>query len=130
MKWRLLGALVGLGYAAFSGFLALASTGGGHGTMMFLMVFAVPNLCGLYYPMMGWMAVGLDSPRKRMIFGSLLAVNVIISTFIFVSGFWEDPYAARVWRSNPQEVILFTASFAIPSVLFAGILLNSIMRRP
>ncbi len=127
MKKRIIGAAIGIAYAAICGFISLLSTGGGHGSLMWVFLFVVPELCGIYFPMMGFLGADLSSLRSRWIFGMILAVNVIISIVLIVGGFTDDPYTTTAWNADPQGAVFITAFHIAPSLIFTAMLLVSVL---
>lgn len=126
MKRRVVGAALGLVFAIFCGFISLLSTGGGHGSTMWLFLFVVPELCGIYFPLMGFLGGDLRSSRSRWIFGIILAVNIIISAVIIGGSLVNDSYTVKAWKSEPLASTFITAIHIVPSVLFTAVLILSV----
>ncbi len=74
---RLAAGFAGLIYAALYGFFAMFATGGGHGNFVWLFSFIFIEFFGIYFPVMGVLAVDLGSRFTKVIFGSLIIFNVI-----------------------------------------------------
>ena len=127
MKKRIVGVAIGLVYAVFCGFISLGSTGGGHDSFMWLFLFVIPELCGVYFVLMGFLAVDLHSSRFRWIFGVVLAVNIIISAVMIGGSFTSDPYTIMAWNSQPLEAVFITAIHIVPSLIFTAILVVSVV---
>ena len=118
MKRRLIGAAFGLVVALFTGFISLLSTGGGHGSFMWLFLFVIPNLCGLYFPLMGWLGANLSSYWTKLAFGCLLAVNFIISVVMAFSFSMNDPYTEKAWNTDLIGAGFVSAILFVPNVIF------------
>jgi hypothetical protein len=127
MKRRVVGTLVGLAYAVICGFLSLLSTGGGHGSFMWLFLFVVPGLCGVYYLLMGYLAADLGNSEHRWIFGILLGVNLIVSLLIIWGSITDDPYTLKALELEPIVSIMLTAIHLVPSFALGIRLLSSIL---
>jgi hypothetical protein len=59
MKRRFAGAAFGVIFSIFCGFISLLSTGGGHGSYMWISLFVIPELCGIYFAVMGFLGAVL-----------------------------------------------------------------------
>ncbi len=127
MKKRISGAAIGLVFAVVCGFISLLSTGGGHGSLMWVFLFVIPELCGIYFPVMGFLAADLSTLRSRWGFGLILAVNAIISAVLVVGSFADDPYTIKAWNSDPLAAIFITAIHAVPSLIFSAMLVVSVL---
>jgi len=117
MKSRLIGAAIGLVIALFSGFVSLLSTGGGHGSYMWLFLFVIPNLCGLYFPLMGCLGANLSSYSTKLAFGSLLAVNLIVSVVMAFSFSMNDPYTEKKWNNDLIGSLYLSSPFRSKCVI-------------
>ena len=127
MKKRIIGAAIGLVFAVICGFISLLSTGGGHGSLMWLFLFVIPELCGIYFPFMGFLGADLSSSRSRWFFGLTLAVNLIISAILVVGSFADDEYTIKAWNSDPLAAIFITAIHIVPSLIFTAMLVVNVL---
>jgi hypothetical protein len=84
IRKRIMAGLIGLAYAILYGFWTLLATGGGHGNFVWFMLMFFPGIAGLYYPLMAVLAVDLRSFNAKVVFGGLLALNVIVSLLMLL----------------------------------------------
>ena len=132
---RVVAGFVGLVYASIYGFWTILLTGGGHGNFFWLFLFLFSDVIGLYFPLMAVLAVDLRPRLTKIIFGSLLAFNVIASSMMIATWVTEvsDDYRpsdfSKVIEMFGLNSILFWAGIHfLPTFLFAFFLIRSIMR--
>lgn len=122
MKRRFAGAAIGVIFSIFCGYISLLSTGGGHGSYMWISLFVIPELCGIYFAVMGFLGADLRASAFRWIFGILLSVNTIVSSIIIWGNVANDPYTIKAWSSDPSAAIFVTAIHVMPTVILATML--------
>lgn len=127
MKNRIFGAVIGLIFSLLCGLISLLSTGGGHGSLMWVFLFVVPELCGIYFPLMGFLGADLSSSTSRWIFGLILATNTIISTAIIAGSLLDDIHTIKAWDADPQGGIFVTAVHTFPFLIFITLFIVSIL---
>lgn len=127
MKRRFTGAAFGVIFSIFCGFISLLSTGGGHGSYRWISLFVIPELCGIYFAVMGFLGADLTTSSFRWTFGILLSVNTVISSIIIWGNVANDPYTINAWNSDPLVATLITAVHIVPTFVFGTMLVLSII---
>lgn len=127
MKRRFVGAATGFLFGIFCGFISLLSAGGGHGSYMWIYLFVIPELCGIYFAVMGFLGADLSNSVFRWIFGILLFVNTIISSVIIWGNLTNDPYTIKAWNSDPLVATFITAVHIVPTLILATMLVLSVV---
>ncbi len=110
----------------------MLATGGGHGNYVWFYLFFYAHLFGLYFPIMGALSASLKSFGSRVVFGSLIAINLGIS-LIVISG-WVFGIAGddlndfdKTLRIGGSGLVLFSGFVHfLPSLLFLFILNRAI----
>ncbi len=120
MKRRIIGGAIGLAAALIIDFLALMSTGGGHGSLMWVFIALIPNLAGLYFILMTALAASINSSALRWIFGIALSVNWIIQLWLLVTGVFSDEYTIKFVRVDPWSAVIITAIMLVPNLCYTG----------
>lgn len=132
---RIIAGVIGLFFAVVYGFWTMLATGGGHGNFLSLMLFIFVEFFGLYFPLMAILAVNLRTFIVKVIFGSLIAFNLIFSC-IMIIGWITDTEIARNSLTDFDMVIQSNGTFWVvfmigahffPTLIFAFLLLKSIL---
>jgi|SRR5690606_16560918 len=112
----------------------MLAIGGGHGNFLWIMLFIFVNCFGLYYPIMAMMAVNLRSYAIRMLFGCLLAANVIASMVMIVGWITETSSDGmptdfeHTYRVVGASGLIFSGVVHfLPSILFVVLLVRSFL---
>lgn len=132
---KLIAALVGLIYAVVYGFWTMSITGGGHGNFIWLGLFVFIEFFGLYFPLMIVLAFDLRSQLRKIIFGSLIAFNLVASTVMILGWATETETAgerpsdfAKMIQINGIGFVIFCAlAHFLPTIIFAFLLTRSIL---
>lgn len=129
---RLIAGAIGVVYAIIYGFWTIMATGGGHGNIIWLLLFIFTEFCGLYFPVMAVLAVDLRGSIPKIIFGTLLALNLTASSLLIADWVTEDPARqgdfSRLIERGHIELILFSAAVHfLPTLVFAFLLVRSII---
>lgn len=103
--------------------------GGGHGEIVWLIMFLTAGLAGFYYPIMAFLSVDLRSLISKSIYGSLIGFNLIVSFFWLIrSGFGSDMGRPSDFQKmgNSEPFLVLFAAFAhfLPTIVFLLILIN------
>ncbi len=134
LKKTILAGLLGLAYISIYGFFTMFETGGGHGNFVWLMLLIFVNCFGLYFPLMAMIAVNLRSWTARIIYGCLLAANVIASIIMILAWISETSstgptdFERTMNAGGINEIIFSTAIHFLPSLVFFILLLRSLMK--
>lgn len=131
MAKRVIGGLLGLGYAIGYGFWTMLLTGGGHGNFIWMILFFTAYLFGLFFPIMGALAVDLRPIVIKSAFGTLLFVSVLIHVLIIapaLSGGPGDLTAdlQKSWARGPLMVIFSATVHFLPIAILSLVLVRSI----
>lgn len=126
---------VGLVYAVIYGFWTMLATGGGHGNFVWIGLFLFVEFFGLYFPLMCVLAVNLRSFFIKILFGSLIAFNLIASTIMILGWMTEtEPlkngmtdFQRMMEGSGIWSLILCAAAHFLPTIVFAFLLVRSIL---
>ena len=106
--------LLGFLYAVVYGFWTMMATGGGHGNFIWFLLFLMPGIFGLYFPLMAALAVELRERFIRMIFAGLLGFNLVTSIVMIVGWITESPTDGR---SDFERTV---GSLGYGGILFCG----------
>lgn len=130
---RIIGIVAGIIYALIYGFWTMFITGGGHGNFIWLFLFFFPEVLGLYFPLMCFLATDLRSLFSKVAFGVLIAVNVIVSS-VLITGWINEPstgdgpsdYSRMVQANGIGAVVLCAGLHFLPTFVFIGVLIRAI----
>ncbi len=131
---RIAAALIGLAYAALYGFWTMFMTGGGHANFIWFFLFIFVGFWGLYFPLMAVLIVDLRSMLSRIIFGGLIAFNLMGSSLMIFDWVREPSYLmpgdfAKTFPSlGWKGLIFFGAIHFLPTIVFAIFLIVSMTR--
>lgn len=133
--WKRLSAgIAGLLYAGLYGFWTMLATGGGHVNFIWLFLFLFAEFFGLYFPLMAVLAVDLRRRFTQIIFGGLIAFNLIVSS-VLIYGWITEPGSdrpsdfSRTVRANGYGgVIVYAAVHFLPTIIFAVFLILATAR--
>src|SRR5687767_4159182 len=109
---RVLAGVIGLVYAVVYGFWTMMVTGGGHGNLIWFLMFIFVYLFGVYFPFMNILAVDLSSRFVRIIYGGLILATICAS-LVLIYGWISDPESTyfdfqKMWE-NYQGTVLTCA---------------------
>jgi hypothetical protein len=106
------GLVIGVIFAAIYLLLAFAASGAGHATSLFFAVVFPYGLGLLLFPVIGFLAVNLNSFLTKSLLLVVLAIHYGL-TFTFIKMFWvEDfPYFEKMWNYSPVSIILPVAFY-------------------
>ncbi len=127
MKRFLLTSL-GIGFSVIYLFLALLTSGGGHGPS-FTFAGAAPYGLGLLvFPVFGFLFSDLKLPMTKVVCLVMLAAHYVAVTYIVATS-WvsEMPYAERAWSVSPLNILLPVGWYAVGQVIVWGVLAQSIV---
>ena len=132
MGKRVIGGLVGLGYAICYGFWTMLLTGGGHGNFIWMILFFTAYLLGLFFPIMGALAVDLRPIIATAAFGTLLIVSLTIHVIMIapiLSGSPGDMSSdlQKTWARGGSMVIFSAILHFLPIAVLSLILVRSIV---
>lgn len=132
---RLAAGSAGVIYAVLYGFWTILLTGGGHVNFIWFWLFLTVGFFGLYFPLMAVLAVDLRRLFTKIIFGILIAFNLIVST-VEIYDWTNHPgddrpsdFSRTVRANGIEAVILFAAIHFLPTIIFAVLLVMSIARK-
>lgn len=130
---RLIAGVGGSLYAVIYGLWTMLAMGGGHVNFTLLLLFILVDFGGLYFPLMAALAVNLKPFLVRVIFGSLIAFNLIVSSIMIVG--WANE--SRVDGPSDFEkmlkmdglglIMIFAAAHFFPTLVFAFLLVRSML---
>lgn len=131
MAKRVIGGLLGLAYAIGYGFWTMLLTGGGHGNFIWMILFFTAYLFGLFFPIMGALAVDLRPIIVKAAFGTLLFVSVLIHFLIIAPALSGGPGdmtddLQKSWARGPVMVIFSAIVHFLPIVALSLILVRSV----
>jgi hypothetical protein len=118
----------GLLYAVIYGFWTMLATGGGHGNYVWFYLFFYAYFFGVYFPLMGALSADLRSFGHRVVFGSLIAINlgislVVILVWLFGGAGGDLDDFETTWGIGGSGLVLFSAFLHfLPSLIFLYIL--------
>lgn len=132
MGKRVIGGVLGLGYAIGYGFWTMLLTGGGHGNFIWMILFFTAYLFGLFFPIMGALTVDLRPIAAKAAFGTLLFVSVLLHILIIAPALSGGPgdIAAdlqKSWARGPAMVIFSAIVHFLPIVALSLILVRSVV---
>lgn len=132
MSKRVIGGLVGLAYAFCYGFWTVLLTGGGHGNFIWMILFFTAYLFGLFFPIMGALAVDLRPIIAKAAFGTILTVSLsihVIMTAPILSGSPGDMSSdlQKSWARGASMVIFSAIVHFLPMAVMTLILIRSIV---
>ena len=131
---RFAAGVIGVLYAVLYGFWAMLATGGGHVNFIWLFLFFIVGFFGLYYPVMAVLLVDLRKRLLKMIFGSLIGFNLIVSVVMIVGWITEkdgdrpSDYSRMVQHNGIEGVLLCGSLHFLPTLVFAFMLIRAITR--
>ena len=132
MSKRLRAVLIGCGFTVVYGLWSAAITGGGHGNFIWLLMFIFVEFFGLYFPVMGALAVDLTSRTIRIVFASLLLFNLHASAVLRVGWMTEVEDGGRTEYSRILEVsglgfvIFCIIIHFLPTIVLSAFLFRSL----
>lgn len=131
LRKRIIGGLIGGAFAAVYGYFTVLTTGGGHGNLAWFLMFVFAEFFGLYFVVMGALAMDLRTFFQKVLFGSLLGYGFIVS--ILMIGMWTGGYNSgwtddfsKLWANNRGLVVLCGIVHFLPLIIFVFVLLKSI----
>ena len=131
MIWkRFLGAVVGVVYAVLYGFWTLLETGGGHGNLIWVVLFCTSYFYGTFFPIAGLIAADLKPRWARLSLGVLIAIHLVATTVVLIAAFRTDLVTAdlqKMWEFYRGSLVLSASIHLLPIVVLASILLTTIL---
>jgi hypothetical protein len=123
-------AFVGILYAFLYGFWTAMATGGGHVNFIWMWMFITVEGFGLYFPIMGVLSVDLRGRITKLIFGSLIVINLVLSTVQLLSWVTDtegDPMTdfERTVRSGYGTLAICAFVHFLPTLVFTLLLIGS-----
>ncbi|MEO7660700.1 MAG: hypothetical protein ABIV48_13885 [Pyrinomonadaceae bacterium] len=124
---------IGVVYAVIYGFWTMLATGGGHGNFIWFLLFLFVEFGGLYFPLMVALSVNLKPFLVRVIFGSLIAFNLIVSSIMIVG--WANEsrvdgpsdFEKMMQIYGLPEFLIFPVAHFFPTLIFAFLLIRSML---
>ncbi len=132
LRKRIIGGLIGGAFAAIYGFFTILTTGGGHGNLVWFLMFVIAEFFGLYFVVMGALAADLKTFFQKVLFASLLAYGFLVSILMigmWIGGGnsdWTNDFS-KVWTSNYGLVLFTGVVHFFPLMIFTFILVRSIL---
>lgn len=129
---RIIAGAIGLLFAVVYGVWTMMLTGGGHGNFIWFIAFLTAGLLGLYYPVMTFLAVDLRPLLAKVIFGSLIGFNLIVSLtwiikWVTESGDGRPTDFQKMWQMGPGLVIFSALAHFLPTIIFLFLLTRSVI---
>ena len=132
---RIIAALIGIAYAAAYWFWTMLITGGGHANFIWVFLFFFVEFAGIYFPLMAVLAVDLSSRLVKIVFGSLIAFNVIGSSLMILAwitgatGDSLDDFSTTISIIGVGSFLFSTFLHFLPTLAFSVMLYRSIFSR-
>jgi hypothetical protein len=127
---RLLGLVIGLIFGAIYGFIALLSTGGGHGNFIWIMMF-FPTMFGLLvFPVIGFLAVDLKARIYRIIFVLVMLFHYV---GIFIQLYGSESLlrdTRKIWALEPQVTILGASIYLLIQLFIWAFFVRGLLSAP
>ena len=122
---------IGLLFALIYGVWTIMLTGGGHGNFIWFSLFLTAGLLGIYYPFMAFLAIDLSSLIAKIVFGSLIAFNLIVSLFWIIKWITEANDGRptdfqKMWQMGAGWVLFAAFAHFLPTIFFLLLLIRSI----
>ena len=132
---RVIAGIIGFAYAVTYGFWTMLLTGGGHGNFVWFGMFLFVEFFGLYFPLMAVLAVDLRSFIIKVVFGTLIAFNLIASSVMVFGWITEtEPvrngltdFERRLQLDGVGFIIIEITVHLLPTLIFAFLLVRSIL---
>jgi hypothetical protein len=129
---RFVAGVIGVLFAVLYGFWTMLATGGGHVNFIWFFLFLFAEFVGLYFPLMAVLAVDLRARLSKIIFGSLIGFNLIVSVVMIYGWITETTLSTDFSKTFPhygvKGLLFFAAVHFLPTFVFAFLLIRSIMR--
>ncbi|MBA3713345.1 MAG: hypothetical protein H0W76_12990 [Pyrinomonadaceae bacterium] len=125
---RLLLTSLGVGFSVVYLFLALLTSGGGHGPS-FTFAGAAPYGLGLLlFPVFGFLLSDLKLPMTKVAcLVMLVAHYVAVAYSVATSWVSEMPYAERAWSVSPSNILLPVGWYVAGQFIVWGLLARSVI---
>jgi hypothetical protein len=126
-RWWL--GLLGLLYSAGYLFVAVMTSGGGHGPR-FTFAGLMPYGAGLLvFPVLGFLMGNLQSAPFKIAYGVLLLIHSATVVGFVVAWWAEDqPYVTRAWDSSPLNILLPVGWYLTGQIILWATLLWAVLR--
>lgn len=129
---QIIAGAIGLLFAFVYGLWTMMLTGGGHGNFIWFILFLTAGLLGLYYPLMAVLAVDLRSLIAKVIFGSLIGFNLVVSLFHIIKWITEAADGRptdfqKMWKMGAFWVVFSVFAHFLPTIIFLFLLIKSIV---
>lgn len=111
---RIIRGAVGLFFAFVYGFWIVLSTGGGHGNFIWVYIFMIAGLYGLYYPIMAALSADLRPTVLKVIFGALIVFHLLASTILMIA------WIFALTDTLPDDFEKTFAAIGMWGLLFSG----------
>jgi len=115
---RAIGLAIGFIFAFVYGFFTMLATGGGHGNVLWFLLFLYAGLYGFYYPLIGFVIPDMRPFWARAIAVSLVVANLSISVIVII---WaviiQD--IQKSWRRDSTVFIFLAVVHFGPLVVIA-----------
>ena len=118
------------------GFWTMLITGGGHVNFIWIWLFITVDMFGLYFPIMSVLSLNLQTQIVRIIFGALIAANLILSSIIIYGWVTEidverlSDFSRTIRANGIGAVYFFAALHFLPTIIFLIILIWSVVLHP
>jgi hypothetical protein len=128
---RIIAGAIGVLFAVVYGGWTMMLTGGGHGNFIWFIAFLTAGILGLYYPVMAFLAVDLRPLLAKVIFGSLIVFNLIVSLIWIIKWVTESDDGQptdfqKMWQMGSGWLLFAAFAHFLPTVVFLFVLIRSI----
>ncbi len=127
---RLIGFVVGLVYAVLLGLFSMLMTGGGHGNVIWILLFFATLFGGFFYPLMGLIVADLKPKASKIAFIAVFLLHLALVCTFFFYGIDESNSTSRdlTWEEHPYFISLMVILFSLPQLVLVGVFIKNVVQ--